>query len=456
MSSSREGYTAFMNRFSRSLSGFLAFSLVLAAPGLAPYQAAAQTIGARVALPGQAGSVGAAVRGASPAGFALPSSSLQSSLIPSLSPSAALAPALSAPAAMINAAVPIRAVAAPAANVSVIAAAPAKAAAAPSAPAVSALVSGSAALTAASNSASADAPRVALDGLFEGSLARDGALAVSARSAASDSPRLEPSSPRAGPRWVKTLQAPGDAPPATSLKRTLSVGLLGAVIPLAITMAAVTVAQLLGYQLHPNYEGPMGSAGMSVLQAVAVWIGAAVMAPVSEEAIFRGALQGRLAKLSAKLRLGSFVAPAIITSLIFVALHETSDPLLFATRFVHAMILSYVYQKEGILASMAAHGFFNGLLAVSIVATAMGMPWLSLAAAPAALFFAYKSWKTLKAQKPDISSGALIPKTMSGPLALAFAAILMLGYFFIMPNIFWPIGAVALLINGIMKLKKTP
>ena len=174
----------------------------------------------------------------------------------------------------------------------------------------------------------------------------------------------------------------------------------------------------------------------------------------SEEAIFRGGLQGTLAKITTKLHLGSFVIPALVTSIGFVALHETSDPVLFGTRLVHAMILSYVYKKEGILASMAAHGFFNGLLALSIVFSAIGLPWLSFATAPIALYLAFKARGVLKAQKPAIASGQLTPKPLTASLAFVAAAILMLGYFLIMPNIFWPIGAVALVYTGIKKLKK--
>jgi membrane protease YdiL (CAAX protease family) len=448
-----------MNRITRFFSAFLSLSLILAAPGLAPYQAAAQTMATRVVVPvGPLGAAGASINGLGASRFILPAASdsplaNRTGLIPSLSPSAALTPMLSAPAAVINAAVPVNAAVAigPRARTAAIAAAATPEKSAAPVQALAALKSGSAALTAGEKTTSADAPRVALDGLFEGSISRPEALAVSGRSAASDSPRLSPSEAR-GPRWVKTLRAPNDAPPATSLKRTLSVGFLAAVIPLAITMVAVVVAQLFGYQLHPSYVGPAAASG-TILSALAMWVGASIMAPVSEEAIFRGGIQGRLAKLSAKLHLGSFVAPAVITSLIFVALHETADPLLFTTRFVHAMILSYVYHKEGILASMAAHGFFNGLLSLSVVFTALGLPWLGLAAIPAALYFAMKAAKVVKAQKPDIASGALAPKTMSGPLAILFAAVLMLGYFFIMPNIFWPIGAVALLINAIMKLR---
>ncbi|MDD5302304.1 MAG: CPBP family intramembrane metalloprotease [Elusimicrobia bacterium] len=449
-----------MNRIARFFSAFLSLSLVLAAPGLAPYQAAAQTLSAaRIVVP--AGQIGRLPTNfgsgaSSPYGSVDASLGLQTGLIPALSPSAALMPVMSAPAAVVKAApaaLPapsaLKAAARPAAVT------PEKLAATP-ASALSVLKTGSTALVATAKTASADAPRAALDALFEGSISRPEALAVSGRSAASGSPRLAPSAarePAPGPRWVKTLLGSNDAPPATSVKRTLSVGFLAAVIPIAITMVTVVVAQLLGYQLHPNYVGPDAGAVPTILSALAMWVGAAVMAPISEEAIFRGGLQGRLAKLAAKLRLGSFVVPAVITSLVFVALHETADPVLFATRFVHAMILSYVYHKEGILASMAAHGFFNGLLAMSVVFSALGLPWLGLAAAPAALYFAMKAAKVVRAQKPDVDSGALAPKPLSARLALIMAAVLMLGYFFIMPNIFWPIGAVALLVNGLMKLK---
>ncbi|UPT76177.1 MAG: CPBP family intramembrane metalloprotease [Elusimicrobiota bacterium] len=177
------------------------------------------------------------------------------------------------------------------------------------------------------------------------------------------------------------------------------------------------------------------------------------MAPLSEEAIFRGAFQGRLAKLTAKLRMGDFVVPALITSTLFVALHETADPVLFAARMVFALALSYVYKKEGILAAMAAHGIFNGLLAVTVVFAAAGMPILSLAAAPLALWAMWRSIKLLKSQRPDIKSGALTPLPMSGLLSLLFAALLTAGYFFLMPNVFWIIGAVLLGINGFRKLR---
>ncbi len=439
-----------MNRITRF---FLSLSLILAAPGLAPYQAAAQTVSARVAPPaGLAGAAGASISILGGASAVLPSASPQAGLIPSLTPAPSLAPLPGAPVAAANAAARWMAYPATALKAPFIraAATPEKFAAPAPAAALSVLRTGGAAV-AASNEAAADAPREALDGLFEGSIARPESLAVAGLSAPSDSPRLAPSQ---GPRWVKSLRAPDAAPaPATSAKRTLNVGFLAAVIPIAITMVTVVVAQLLGYELHPNYQGPDAGAMPTILSALAMWVGAAVMAPISEEAIFRGGLQGKLAKLSAKFRLGSFVLPAAVTSLIFVALHETADPVLFATRFVHSMILGRVYQKEGILAAMAAHGFFNGLLASSIVFAAIGLPWLGIATVPVALLFAWRAAKSLRGQKSDRASGALRPKPLSAALAFLMAAVLVAGYFFLMPNIFWAIGAVALAVKGIMTLQ---
>lgn len=290
----------------------------------------------------------------------------------------------------------------------------------------------------------------ALNGMYEGEVSRPEALAVSERSGVIDAAPLDPS----GAREPKSLRGPNDVPPATSLKRTFAVGFLAAVVPIAITFAGTSIAQFLGHQLHPNYQGAVGGGDLvpSIVQALAIWVGAAVMAPVSEEAIFRGGMQGGLAKLSVKLRLGSFVLPALISSAIFVALHETADPLMFATRMVHAVILSFVYHKEGVLASMAAHGLYNGMLTLPLVFVAAGMPVLSLAPLlPLAFYFAWRSAKLIRAQKPLVASGALAPKPLDRLVALVFAALLLLGYFTLRPSDVWLIGSFLLVSYGLRR-----
>ena len=75
----------------RFFSVFLSLSLILAAPGLAPYQAAAQNMGAsRITIPvGTIGAAGAAINGLGATNFSLSAASLQTGLIPALSPAAA-------------------------------------------------------------------------------------------------------------------------------------------------------------------------------------------------------------------------------------------------------------------------------------------------------------------------------------------------------------------------------
>lgn len=423
-----------MNRISRALAAACSFSLILSAPGVVSYQAAAQTTAAR-----------AAVR-------ATPSSHVAIAGLPSLQAGLSLA---LLPSAALNVVSPVAALQPRVLSAAMPAAVFAAKTAAPVS-ALAALQTGSRELGGrlsadfASGASSPDDAVAALHGMYEGEVSRPEALAVSERSDAVDAAQLEPS----GARELKAFRGPNDVPPATSLKRTFAVGFLAAVVPIAITFASTSIAQFLGYQLHPNYQGPVGGGDLvpSIVQALAIWVSAAVMAPMSEEAIFRGGMQGGLARLSATIRLGSFVLPALISSAIFVALHETADPLLFATRMVHSVILSSVYHKEGVLAAMAAHGFFNGMLTLPLVLVAAGMPVLSLAPLlPLAFYFAWRSAKLIRAQKPLVASGALAPKSLSRLLALVFAALLLLGYFTLRPSDVWLIGAFLLVSYGLRR-----
>ncbi len=430
-----------MNTLSRVLAVALSLSLAASAPS----QAFGQTMAARSAPSASAGATGAAVHALGGLTLTLPAASLQTGLTPSLIPTLALAPVLSAPSVAVAAPVAAQPIVAPAAAVSETKAPPR---------ALALLQGGGTALSAASKTGAPDSPRVALDGLFEGLEAKPEALAVSVLSAPSDAPRLDQSTPRGppkGPRWVKTL-AP-DSGPQTSLKRTFAVGYLAALVPMIITYGAYFVAALTGYEFHPNYHGPATVAVDTVAGALALWVGAAVMAPVAEEAMFRGFLQGRLAKLTSWLHLGNYILPAAASSLLFVGLHETSDPVLMGTRLLQALILSRVYAKEGVLASMAAHGFFNGLFGLSIVFDALGAPWLGTIAILPGLWYAYKSVKLLRAQREARKSGELTPKRLSGALAIAFSAMLVLAYLMLMPNLYWVAGAAVLFVGGAIKLR---
>lgn len=350
-----------------------------------------------VVVPSAAANVG--VAGASLSGARLLTSTALSLSAPSLAPSAAsLTPALPGAVAARAIVAPAAAITAAAANDGVVAAPRAVAApaaialqaaneSAASKPVIVGVESAVTEIQSAKENGAVASPAV-LGRLFDGFETRrsadDGVAPLASQSAAAP---LAPASAKTvaaadGPRWVFEKEAPQPGA-KSSWKRSFSVGLLGAIAPLVITAVIVGVAQALGYQLHPNYASPaagLEGATPSLLQAGALFVAAAVMAPIAEEIFFRAGIQGGISKVTGwlaskvhpKLReLGTFWVPAVLGSLIFVAVHETADPVLFATRFIHAMILAYVFKKEGILASMAAHGFFNGLLTLPIIIAAL-------------------------------------------------------------------------------------
>ncbi|MDE2491278.1 MAG: CPBP family intramembrane metalloprotease, partial [Elusimicrobia bacterium] len=294
-----------------------------------------------------------------------------------------------------------------------------------------------------------DASAASLDALYEGAASRAplGEAVPAAAEAASPAPALAPSAaPASGPRWVFRSQAPASpAAPRTSLKRTLSVGYLTGFLGLLLTQAAAIGAGLLGWVPHSNYHVPFQMAHLTPLGALLILVGGSVMAPIAEEVLFRGGLQGGLSKLTSKLHAGKFWIPALITSAVFVVVHETSDPVLMAVRFGFAFALSRTFHKEGILASMTAHGTFNGLTFLPLILAAFHAPLIvSIASLPLAAYGAWRAWRTLRSQGPEIASGALAPKPFSAKLALLFIPVLLGGFFFVMPNFIWIYGAAAL------------
>ncbi len=215
--------------------------------------------------------------------------------------------------------------------------------------------------------------------------------------------------------------------------------------PLAITAVAVTVAQLLGYQLHPGYHSPMPQ--QLTIGTVAATMGmAAVLAPVSEEIVFRSGLMGGIRKLTRRIPLlGEFWIPALVSSAVFVALHELSDPLLFATRLVHSLILSWAWHKEGLPSSIAAHAFFNGILTLPMVFSLLPGPGpiiAGLLTAALGIVYTWRSIKALKVQRADRASGKVLPFELSSKQALGLAGLLLLGYYLLAHNPIWFLGAV--------------
>ncbi|HAZ07967.1 MAG TPA: hypothetical protein DCZ01_05450 [Elusimicrobia bacterium] len=406
-----------MNRRARLTRLSVSLFLVLTLPGLAPYQAAAQAFSAHPV---------AAASAASVAGIAGAVLRVQT---PSLGTSVSRPTAF----ALLSAPAPV-----PAVPISPVAAA---------ASAAETLKTGASRVAASADAdPSGAAERVELDALFAGEAVKPAAdLAVPAAGTAGSALHSRPAAAD-GPRWVFRDETPAPQPraPRTSLKRTLSVGFLAGTLGVVFTDASQILATLLGWSFHGNYKSPVGSSDPTAAIASLFLVVGSVLAPIAEEIVFRAGLQGGLAKLTGKLHLGTFLLPALAATLVFVAAHETADPVMFAIRFGFAAALSYVFKKEGMLSSMTAHGVFNGLQLLPLLFAALHAPALALLMIPGVLYTAIRSWKLLKSQKSDIDSGALAPKPFQLKHALMFLPLLAIGFIFLMPNLYWLAGGAGL------------
>jgi len=408
---------------------FVSLSLVLALPGLAPYQATAQTLSARP---------GASAAASSAAGVA--GNSLK-----------AAAPSIQLSVPTFNSAAPLHILSAPAVTLPVLPEAglplPVEKndpAACETSPAAQSLETVSSALS-AEKEPGGTSSQVKLNALFSGETTNR-AQNLPASIAEVSIPAFRPlPAAAAGPRWVFRDETPTPpSAPRSSLKRTLSVGFLAGFLSLVVSNAGLAAASHFGWVPHGNYslpgaEGEPTIAGTCVLLAVV-----SVLAPIAEEIFFRAGLQGGLSKITSKLHLGSFLLPALVTSAYFISVHETADAVLIAARFVLAGTLSWVFKKEGLLASMATHSVFNGLQALPALFAALHAPILSLLMIPATAYAALKSWKTLKEQKQRILEGTLVYAPFTVKYALIFLPILAAGFFGLMPVSYWLYGILGL------------
>ncbi|MFA6094239.1 MAG: CPBP family intramembrane glutamic endopeptidase [Elusimicrobiota bacterium] len=254
-----------------------------------------------------------------------------------------------------------------------------------------------------------------------------------------------------------------DAVPAaqSSLKRAWNVGVLTAALCLVMELVIIpVVAVALGYQFHSNY----GALGKLTLDTVwdGVRAGGAVSfaGPLAEEVLFRGGMLGGLACLGAWVdkKLGGHGSkllawlPNIITSVVFVVIHETSDPVLMIVRLVTALAMGAVYQKEGLIASSFMHMVHNALPMVAMLGQMFLGPaigaQLGLLAIASLAFMAYNAHKELKAQRPDLDAGRVVPfrLTYERTLALAIIALVNVLLFSVTPftSVLWTLAAAGL------------
>ena len=270
-----------------------------------------------------------------------------------------------------------------------------------------------------------------LSAFYDGSpIFRPGAEAVGAGAFSQQTRQGLERAPAASAASRAEPGTPAAPAPRSSLGRTFKVGYIGAILMLFVSEVVPQAASaIFHYVPHPSYQGP-AMASPTAWAAIALMLVISVLAPISEEAIFRGGLMRWLrAKFDGLAgELGSFWIPALITSVVFTVLHETSDPLLIAVRVLGAMILARVYYKEGVLASMVTHGFFNGILGAVMLAGVFSLPIggavaLATAAVGGLVWAARGLWR----ERADRASGAVVPVGMTPAIARVLAVVLVAG-----------------------------
>ncbi len=153
------------------------------------------------------------------------------------------------------------------------------------------------------------------------------------------------------------------------MKRKYSLGEIGkyGLISSAVLFFSTMVISTLIFAMFPVQGEPQdilnifGEAG-NKWEMVAVFISAAVLAPISEELYFRGFLYKALRN---KYSEGVGIA---IASVIFASVHF--DLYRFVPFFTAGIILNHIYEKyENILIPMIAHSVWNGIMVLALFST---------------------------------------------------------------------------------------
>lgn len=160
----------------------------------------------------------------------------------------------------------------------------------------------------------------------------------------------------------RTRPRTGFTPGIRRLGRSLVAGMAG----LACLLFACYLMQFSNFGIE-SLEDSLRFDSLDGLAAISVSLSASViLAPITEEIIFRGFLFGAL-----RTRLGPVLA-AVISSAIFAAVHGYSFAG-FVFVFLYGLMFTAIYQRSGsLLPGMIAHGLLNLILTTGLVA------WYSL------------------------------------------------------------------------------
>ncbi len=151
-------------------------------------------------------------------------------------------------------------------------------------------------------------------------------------------------------RWSK--------PNAVKGVKAIGAGLLIYLMGLPIIGATMILgAQLFSFLPAPEHPATKMIPEATGYQMIAIFIAAAIQAPIVEEITFRGTLLPAMQRL-----LNRPVAALIIANLIFAAIHPTGIPAWPALAMIGIVASFAVYQTGSLLPAIAIHSIHNGAL----------------------------------------------------------------------------------------------
>jgi membrane protease YdiL (CAAX protease family) len=132
----------------------------------------------------------------------------------------------------------------------------------------------------------------------------------------------------------------------------IATGLCPIVLQFTIELV-VRLAPDYKFAAHPTIKA-LSSEAQPIGVAIALWIGAVVIAPVAEEVFFRGLLQTFLVRVLGRRW------PAIVVAAVLFSLAHLSSPHHIPALVVLAVMLGYAYERTGSLVSpILIHAAFN-------------------------------------------------------------------------------------------------
>lgn len=189
---------------------------------------------------------------------------------------------------------------------------------------------------------------------------------------------------------VAAPPAPGGVhagPPPGSWPARAIFSLGAGLLKLALWGVGMQLAVHSGYIPRGDYFQPLPGGALGAAYSFAMY---GLISPVGEELFFRlGLFEWTNRLLTGRAGLGTRPAAAVAavaSALVFVVLHETSDPFFFVLRFAQALALVSVYRRAGVEGSILAHMAYNSGFLLSGSPLTLNPAVLAVSLAGAALW----------------------------------------------------------------------